>query len=122
MGALTEEHPRGTVQLRYDYAFGAVDNERAARSHIGNGAEVNVLNHRIEVLVFGIGTVQLQLRFQRYAVRQSAFETLVLAVTGRIHVIIDEFQHEVVTRIGYREVLHEHLVQPFVFAVLGRGI
>ena len=122
MGALTEEHPRGTVQLRYDYAFGAVDNERAARSHIGNGAEVNVLNHRIEVLVFGIGTIQFQFRLQRYAVRESALEALVHAVTGRIDIVVDELQYEIIPRIGNREVLHEHLVQPFVLAVLGCGI
>ena len=122
MDTLSEKHARRTVQLRYDHALGPVDDERAARSHIRNRAEVHVLNHRVEILVFGIGTIQFQFRLQRYAVRESALEALVHAVTGRIDIVVDELQYEIIPRIGNREVLHEHLVQPFVLAVLGCGI
>ena len=72
--------------------------------------------------MFGIGTIQFQFRLQRYAVRESALEALVHAVTGRIDIVVDELQYEIIPRIGNREVLHEHLVQPFVLAVLGCGI
>ena len=38
MGALSEEDAGRTVQLGYDDALGAVDNERAAGSHVGGSS------------------------------------------------------------------------------------
>ena len=33
-----EEHARGTVQLRNDHAFGAIDHKRTFFGHVGNVA------------------------------------------------------------------------------------
>ena len=57
MRALPEEYARGAVQLRYDDTFGAIDDEGAARRHVRNGTEIHILNHGVEILVFGVGTI-----------------------------------------------------------------
>ena len=58
---LAEEDSRRTVQLRYHYPLGTVDDKRAFGRHIGNRAQVNVLDYRSEVLVIGVGTIKFQL-------------------------------------------------------------
>ena len=52
---LVEEHAGGTVELRNDDAFRAVDNECAARGHVGDVAEIHVLYLGIEILMFRVG-------------------------------------------------------------------
>ena len=59
VGALSEEHTRRTVELRNHNALGAVDYESALLGHIGNRAEEHVLNHGGEILVVGVGAIQL---------------------------------------------------------------
>ena len=122
MHALAEEYAGRTVQLRHDDSFSTVDYERTPRGHVGYGAEVNVLDLGVEIFVFGVGAVQFQFRLERYAVREAAFETLLYGVARRIDIVIDKFQDEIVPRVGYREVLHEHLVESLVLAVLCGGV
>src|SRR5699024_942238 len=69
--ALTEEYARRTVELRYDDALGTVDDERAARRHVRDGTEIDVLHYRVEILVFRVRTVEFQFGLERYAVGQS---------------------------------------------------
>ena len=120
--ALPEENARRAVKLRNDHPFGAVDDECAARCHVRYGAEIDILHHRIEVLVFRVRTVEFQFGLERYAVGQAAFEALLYGITGRVDIVIDEFQNEVVPCIGYREIFHEHLVESLVLAVLCGGV
>lgn len=120
--ALPEEYARRTVELRYDDPLGTVDDECAARRHVGDGTEIDILYHRVEVLVFRVRTVEFQFRLERDAVGQAAFEALLYGIAGRVDIVIDEFQNEVVPCIGYREIFHEHFVEPLVLAVLCGGV
>ena len=69
-----------------------------------------------------VGTVQLQLGLQGHAVRKAALETLLDRVTGRINIVIDELQNEVVPGVGDWKILLKHFVKAFVLAVLGRRV
>ena len=61
MHALAEEYARRTMELRHDHALGTVDHKSALFRHIRDRPQINVLDHRVEILVVGIGTVELQL-------------------------------------------------------------
>ena len=95
--ALSEEHARRTVQLGYDDTLRTVDDERSAFGHIGDRPEVHVLNDDAEILVLVVRAIEFQLGF-------------------------DKLQNKVVPGIGDGEILLKHLVQPLVFAILGRGV
>ena len=69
-----------------------------------------------------VRTVELQLRLEGYAVGQTTLQTLLNRVAGRVNVIIDKLQNEVVPGVRDREVLLEDLVQPLVFTILGRRV
>ena len=120
--ALAEEYTRRAVQLRNDHALGTIDDKRTTLGHVGNLAEVNVLYLHAEILVLVVRTVELQLRLEGYAVRQTALQTLLDRVAGRVNVVIDKLQNEVVPGVRDREVLLEDLVQPLVFTILGRRV
>ena len=122
MHTLAEEYTRRAVQLRNDYTLGTVDYERTTLGHVGNLAEVYVLYLNAEILVLVVRTVELQLRLEGYAVGQTTLQTLLDGVAGRINVIIDKLQNEVVPGVRDREVLLEDLVQPLVFTILGRRV
>ena len=55
--------------------------------------------------MIGIGAIQFQLGLQRYAIGQTMLQTLLDGVTGRVNVIVQKFQDEIVPGIGYGEVL-----------------
>ena len=122
MHALTEEHTRRTVQLRHNNALGAVDDERAILGHVGNGAKEHILNHRAEVLMVGVGAIQFQLSLQGYAIGQATLQTLVDSVAGRVDIVIQELKNEIVSCVGDREVLGEHLIQAVVLTFLRRSV
>lgn len=122
MCGLAKEHAGRAVELRHDYAFGAVDYEGALVGHIGDRTEVHVLYHGFEVLVVGVGTVKFEFCFEGYAVGESAFKTFVDCILRRINVIVDEFKYERVARIDYGEVLGEDLEQALVVSLLGWGV
>ena len=54
MCALAEENTGRTVELRYDYALGTVDDEGAFLGHIRYLAQVHVLYFGSEILVLGV--------------------------------------------------------------------
>ena len=122
VAALAEEHARRTMQLVDDDPLGAVHHEGTARGHVGDGAQVDVLHDGLEVLVLGVGAVQLQLGLQRDAVGQAALDALFDAVAGRVNEVIQELEHELVARVGDREVLIEHLEEALGFTVLRLGL
>ena len=120
--ALSEEDARRTVQLRHDDALGAVDDERAALGHVGDRPEIDILHDHAEILVLVVRAIEFEFRLQGYAVRETALQTLFDRVAGRIDIVVDEFQYEIVPGIRDGEILLKHLVQPLVLTVLGRGI
>ena len=122
VNALSEKDTGRAVQLRNDNTLGSIDDEGTFLGHVGNGTEIDVLNNRIEIFVVGVGTIEFELGFQRHAVCESAFKTLVDGVTGRIDIIVEKFEDKVVTGVGDGEILCKDLVQTFVFTFLGGGV
>ena len=120
--ALSEEHARRTVQLGYDDTLRTVDDERTAFGHIGDRTEVHVLNDNAEIFVFVVRAVELQLGFQRNAVRQTALQALLDRVTGRVDIVVDKLQNEIVPGIRDGEIFLEDLVEALVLTVFGRGV
>ena len=117
--ALPEKHTRRTVQLRNDDAFGTVNDERTPFGHIGNRPEIDILNHDVEILVFGIGAGKFEFGFQRHAVGQTAFQTLLDGIARRVDIVVDELKNEIVPSVGNREILLKNLVQPLILTILG---
>jgi hypothetical protein len=122
MHTASEEYTRRTMQLGHYDTLGTVDDESAIVGHIGNGAQEYVLNYSVEVLMVGVGAIEFQLCLEGHAVCQSTFQTLFDGIARRVDIIVQEFQHEIVTRIRDGEVLREDLVQAVVLAKLGRSI
>ena len=60
VGGLAEEHARRTVELRHYNALGTVDYESSLLGHVGDGAEIHVLNFSSEVFVVGVSAIELQ--------------------------------------------------------------
>ena len=120
--ALSEEHAGRTVQLGYDDTLRTVDDERTAFGHIGDRTEVHVLNDNTEIFVFVVRAVELQLGFQRNAVRQTALQALLDRVTGRVDIVVDKLQNEIVPGIRDGEIFLEDLVKALVLTVFGRGV
>ena len=125
------------MQLGYDDTLRTVDDERTAFGHIGDRTEVHVLNDNAEIFVFVVRAVELQLGFQRNAVRQTALQALLDRVTGRIDVVVDKLevvfrrhvdtvvdklQNEIVPGIRDGEIFLEDLVEALVLTVFGRGV
>ena len=70
----------------------------------------------------GIGAIQFHLGLQGYAVGKSALETFVNGIAWRVDKVVEELQHEVITRIGNGEVLCKYFIQAVVLALLGRRV
>ncbi len=122
MDALTKENTRAAVELRNDDTFRAVDDERTLFSHIGYLTQVHALYGSVEILMLRVGAVQLQFRLQRHAVRKTTLETFLYAVTRRIYVIVQEFQHEIVSGVSNGEIFGKYLVKTLVLAMLRRSV
>ena len=120
--ALAEEYARRAVQLRNDHALGAVEYERTAVGHVGDGAEIDILHHHTEILVLVVRAVEFQFGLEGYAVSQTALQTLLNRVAGRVDIVVDELQYEVVTCVGNGKILLKHLVEALVLTILGRGV
>ena len=69
-----------------------------------------------------VSAVELEFGFQGHRIGQTAVETLVDGVAGRIDIIIEELEYEVVTGVGDREILRKHLVESLVVPLFGRGV
>ena len=122
MDALTEKDARRTVQLADHDTFGAVDDERALLGHVRDGTEIDVLNHRGEILVVRVGAVELQLGLQRHAVGEATLQALRDAVLRRVDVIVQELEDEIVARVSDGEVLGKHLVETLLLTFLRRYV
>ena len=106
------------MQLVDNHTLGSIDHKRTLRRHVGNGAQVHVLDNGFKVLVLGIGAVQLQLGLQRHAVRQATLQTFLNAVAGRVDEVIKEFENELITSVRDGEILTEHFEQSLRGAIL----
>ena len=69
-----------------------------------------------------ISTIQFQLSLQGYTIGQTTLQTFVNGVTGRVDIVIQELKDEIITCVGDREVLCEHLIQTVILAFLRRSI
>ena len=108
------------MQLGHHDAFCAVDDERAARGHVGNHTQVDLLHASFfEALVLLVVAFQLQLGFQWNTVCQSSFEAFVHRVAWKIDVIVHELQDEAVSCVGNREILGESPIQALILARFG---
>ena len=65
------------MQLRNDDTLGAVDDERTLFGHIRDRAKIYILERGLEILMIGIGAVELQLGLERHTVGQTAVQALV---------------------------------------------
>ena len=110
------------MQLRDDYALSTVDDERSVAGHVWNRAQEHIARNSTEVLMVGVGAVQFHLCLQGYAVGQATLQALVDGVAGRVDEVVQELKNEIITRVGDREVLGEHLIQTVILAFLRRSI
>ena len=122
MRALTEEYARRAVQLRYYYTFCPVDDERTLLGHIRDRTKVYVLYYRSEILMVRIRTVEFQLGFQGDAIRKAAVQTLLDGVAGRIYIVVQELQDEIIARVGNREIFRKNLIKPLVISFFRRRL
>jgi len=122
MNALAKENAGGTMQLGYDNALSTVDDKSTIFCHIRNRSKEHILDERTKVLMIRIGAVKLHLSLQGDTVGQSSLKTFIDRVTGRIDIIVEELEHEIVTRVRDREVLCEHLIQTVVLTLLRRRV
>ncbi len=122
MSALAEEYARRTMELRHHHALGTVDHKSALFRHIRDRTQIHILDHRIEILVIGVCTIKLQLGLQRHAVGQTTLQTLLNRIAGRVDIVVEKFEHEVIAGVRDREVFREDLVQALIVALLGRSV
>ena len=117
-----EEYTRRAVKLRNNHAFCSVYHKSSFVGHIRNGTQIDILHYGSKIFVVGVVALQTKLSFQRYAVCQSASDTLFDGISRRVDEIVYKVECKVVSCIGYGEVLGENLVHPFVFSFFCLGI
>ena len=122
MDALPEEYAGRAVELRYDDALRAVDDKCSPFGHVRYGAQINVLDRGVEILMLGVRAVEFQLGLEGHAVGQTHVQTFVDAVAGRVDEIVYEFEDEVVPGVGDGENLLEYFEQSFITAVFRCGV
>ena len=118
----TEEDARGAVQLGHDHTLGTVDDKGAAGSHIGNHAQIDILNAGFKILVLLVRAGEFQFCFQGNAVGQTSFQTLVHGIAWSLYGVVKELEDEGASGICNREVLGESTVQALVLATLCFGV
>ncbi len=69
-----------------------------------------------------IGTVELQFGFKRHTVCEAALKTFVYSVAGRIDIVVEKLEYEIVASVGYWEILCKNLVEAFVLSVFRRRV
>ena len=110
------------MQLRYNHTLGSIDNKGTIGCHIRNRTQEHVLDRHGKIRMIRIRTIQFQLSLQRYTIGQTALQTFVNRVAGRVNIVIQELKNEIITRVGDREVLCEHLIQTVILAFLRRSV
>ena len=122
MLCLVEEHARGTVELRNYDALRTVDNECAARCHVGDVTKVNVLDLGVEILMLRVGARKAEFCLQRNTVGQSSLKTFLYRILRRVHEIIDELQFVTVPHVLDGEYFLEDLIQTFILPAFRSGL
>jgi len=120
--ALTEEDARRTMELAHHDALGAVDDECALGRHVGDHTQVNIGYLGGEILMIGIGAIELELGLERHTVGQTAEQALLDGIARGIDEVVEKLQHIVVAGVGNGEVLGEDLVKSLLLAILGGGV
>ena len=110
------------MQLGYNHALRSIDNKGTIGSHVRNRSQENILYHRLKIFMIRIRAIQFQLSLQRYAISKTTLKTFIYGIAGRIDIVIQELKNEIVSRVGDREVLCEHLIQTVILAFLRRSI
>ena len=104
------------MQLRHHNTFCSIDDKCTIAGHVRNGAQENILNDRIKILMIRVGAEQFQFCLQRHTVSETSLQAFLNGVARWVDIIIQKFQNEIVTCIGNREILREHLIQAIVLA------
>lgn len=121
MIACPEKDAWRSVQLRDHNTFRSIDDEGSFWSHVRDHPQVNILDDRFKVLVFGIRAVKLQLGLQRDTVGQPPLNAFIKGITWRIDKIIQELQYKIIPGICDGEILGKDLVQALTNPVLRIG-
>ena len=114
-----EEHTRRTVQLRHDHTLGAVDDEGAAGGHVGDHAQIDILDDGLEVLMLDIVAGELEFRLQGDAECQASFQAFIHGVAGGVDGVIQELKDVTASRIRDGEIFSKRAVQTLVVAAFG---
>jgi hypothetical protein len=69
-----------------------------------------------------VSAVELELGLEWHTIGQPMDETLLNAVTWRINIVIQEFQHEIVAGVSDGEILCKDLIETIVLSQLGRCV
>ena len=78
------------MKLRNDNALGTIDNKSAFWGHIGHHTKINVLHDSLEIFVFGISTIKLQLCLEWKAVGEAAPYALFDGIAGWVNKIVEK--------------------------------
>ena len=108
--ALAEENAGRAVQLGNDNALGTVDNKGTGGGHVRDGTQINVLDNGVKILVVRVCAIKLEFGLEGHTVRKAAFQTLLNGIAGRINIIIQKLQHEIITCVRNREVLAKYFI------------
>ena len=106
------------MQLRNNDTLSSVDDKRTLVGHVRNGAEVHVLDRGSEILMVGVGAIELEFGLQRHTICETTIEALVDSVARWVDVVVKEFQHKVVSGVRDWEILRKHLIESLVFSLL----
>ncbi len=120
-----EEHAGRTMQLRHDYALGAVDDERAGGRHQRNFAHVdllllNFLDRRLRRLA--VHDDQPHLGAQRRRIGQTALLAFLDVKRRLAKLKTDELEPRHAVMAGDREDRRESGLQAVVFTLTGRDL
>ena len=122
MHALVEENARGAVQLGHDDTFRTVDDEGSRRSHVGDVAQIDVLDAGVEIFVIRVGAGKAEFRLEGNVVGESAFKALFNRILRRVDEVVYELELVIVSGVLDGEYLLENLVEALVAAALRGGL
>ena len=110
------------MQLRHHNTFSAVDHKSATGRHIGDHTQIDVLVNGLKIFVIVVRAGESQFGFERHAEGEAAFDALGNAIARGIDVIVEKFEHEIISRVGDGEVFREDPVKSFVLPIVGVGL
>ena len=110
------------MKLRHNYTLGTINDKSSFICHVRNRTEEHILNHRIEILMIRVGTVELEFRFQRDTISKPTLYTIINGITRRINIIVQKLKNKIISCIGNGEVFSKYFIQSLVLTLLGRGV